>query len=74
VLLAAGFAGLWQAPAALLAPLLWLSLMLVVTYSAHSLLNIAYLAWGSRLSAQASHGSAPLLSATAWREGWGCSG
>ncbi|WP_374361963.1 MFS transporter [Pseudoduganella danionis] len=74
VLLAAGFAGLWQAPAALLAPLLWLSLMLVVTYSAHSLLNIAYLAWGSRLSAQASHGSAPLLSATAWREGWGLLG
>lgn len=74
VVLGAAFAGLWQAPSALLAPLLWLSLMLVLAYSAHSLLNIAYLAWGSRLSAQAEHGTAPLLSATAWREGWGLLG
>lgn len=74
VVLATAFAGLWQAPLALITPVLWLSLMLILAYSAHSLLNIAYLAWGSRLSAQASHGAAPLLSATAWREGWGLLG
>lgn len=74
LLLATAFAALWQAPAALLAPALWLAIMLILAYSAHSLLNIAYLAWGSRLSAQAVHGTAPLLSATAWREGWGLLG
>jgi len=74
LLLGAAFAALWQAPATLLTPALWLAIMLILAYSAHSLLNIAYLAWGSRLSAQAGHGTAPLLSATAWREGWGLLG
>ncbi|MYM37877.1 MFS transporter [Duganella qianjiadongensis] len=74
LLLGAAFAALWQAPTALLAPALWLAIMLCLAYSAHSLLNITYLAWGSRLPAQAGHGTAPLLSATAWREGWGLLG
>lgn len=74
LLLGAAFAALWQAPTAMLTPTLWLALMLILAYSAHSLLNIAYLAWGSRLPAHAGHGTAPLLSATAWREGWGLLG
>jgi Na+/melibiose symporter-like transporter len=68
VLLALAFAGLWLPPlhgsAALLA---WLALMLILAYSAHSMLNIAYLSWGARLPGD-------LLKPAAWREGLGLTG
>ena len=66
--LALAFVGLWQPPASEVAAAVWLGAMLVLAYSAHSMLNIAYLTWGARL-----HGSA-LLSASAWREGAGLAG
>lgn len=78
--LALAFTGLWQVPASLIAPTLWLAVMLFLAYSAHSLLNIAYLSWGARLAPSGSAGSggnaasAPVLSATAWREGSGLLG
>ncbi len=75
--LALAFTGLWQVPATLIAPTLWLAVMLFLAYSAHSLLNIAYLSWGARLapaSSADSTASAPVLSATAWREGAGLLG
>src|SRR5471032_210084 len=75
-MLALGFAGLWMAPASGVSAALWLGVMLVLAYSAHSMLNIAYLAWGARLSGAAADAgaSAPLLSAAAWREGAGLAG
>ncbi len=75
--LALAFTGLWQVPATLMAPTLWLAVMLFLAYSAHSLLNIAYLSWGARLAPSGTAGSAastPVLSATAWREGSGLLG
>jgi len=66
--LALAFAGLWQPPASAIPAALWLGAMLVLAYSAHSMLNIAYLTWGARLSGGA------LLSASAWREGAGLAG
>ncbi|GJI97405.1 MFS transporter [Duganella caerulea] len=68
-LLALAFAGLWQPPASAIPPAVWLGAMLVLAYSAHSMLNIAYLTWGARLS-----GNGALLSASAWREGAGLAG
>jgi hypothetical protein len=61
--LALAFAALWPPPA--VSPGAWLALMLVLAYGAHSLLNIAYLAWGARL-----HGAG----ADRWREGMGLAG
>ncbi|MGV7206728.1 MFS transporter [Oxalobacteraceae bacterium A2-2] len=72
VVLALAFAGLWLPPAAWALP--WLAAMLVLAYSAHSLLNIAYLSWGARLQGAAGGTSAPLLPAAAWREGAGLLG
>ncbi|MES2264701.1 MAG: MFS transporter [Pseudomonadota bacterium] len=66
--LALAFAGLWQPPANEVVAAAWLGAMLVLAYSAHSMLNIAYLTWGARLSGGA------LLSASAWREGAGLAG
>jgi len=66
--LALAFAGLWQPPASELAAAVWLGAMLVLAYSAHSMLNIAYLTWGARLNGGA------LLYASAWREGAGLAG
>jgi len=59
------FAGLWFPPAGLGSPVAWLAAMLALTYSAHSFINICYLAWGASLK-DCTHA---LLSATAWREG-----
>jgi len=73
-MLALGFAGLWMAPAAGVPAAWWLGAMLVLAYSAHSMLNIAYLAWGSRLSGGGTQSGAPLLPAAAWREGAGLAG
>ncbi len=69
LLLALGFAGLWLPIFG--ASLWWLAAMLCLAYSAHSMLNIAYLAWGARLAEQ---GEAGLLGGAAWREGWGLLG
>jgi Na+/melibiose symporter-like transporter len=63
--LALAFAALWLPPAGI-APGAWLALMLVLAYGAHSLVNIAYLAWGSELPGA--------LGAAAWREGLGLAG
>lgn len=53
IILIAAFYGLWLPPTAIHSNpnylLLWLSFMLIFTYSAHSMLNIAYLAWGARI-------------------------
>lgn len=70
LVLAGGFAALWLPPVLGVsgsALLPWLGLMLVASYCAHSLLNITYLAWGSRLGNQ-------VLAAGAWREGFGLAG
>ena len=63
--LALAFAALWLPPSSV-SPGLWLALMLVPAYGAHSLVNIAYLAWGA-------HVPRP-LGAAAWREGLGLAG
>jgi len=65
MIFALAFAGLWSPPAALGSPVAWLAVMLALTYSAHSFINICYLAWGASLSGN----TQALLSATAWREG-----
>lgn len=81
--LAMAFYGLWQPPietglgganSTLL--LMWLGVMLVVAYTAHSMINIAYLSWGARLADTSSSASASsnLLGAAAWREGLGLLG
>lgn len=68
LLLACSFCGLWLPPTLLRqhsgALLVWLGLMLILVYLAHSMLNIAYLAWGACLSAQTDG----LLGAAALRE------
>jgi Na+/melibiose symporter-like transporter len=64
------FAALWLPPASRAAGSVvtgaWLAVMLVLAYGAHSLVNIAYLAWGARLPAP--------LGGAAWREGLGLAG
>ncbi|WP_231743315.1 MFS transporter [Janthinobacterium sp. B9-8] len=69
LLLAISFAGLWLPPVQGTALIAWLAVMLIVIYTAHSMLNIAYLAWGARLGNEAA-----LLNAAAWREGAGLIG
>lgn len=68
VLLALAFCGIWMPPESVRASggylLAWLGAMLIVAYTAHSMLNIAYLAWGARLSEDAGG----LLGASALRE------
>jgi Na+/melibiose symporter-like transporter len=59
------FAALWLPPAGVPAGV-WLAVMLVLAYGAHSLVNIAYLAWGAQLPAA--------LGGAAWREGLGLVG
>jgi GPH family glycoside/pentoside/hexuronide:cation symporter len=73
LVLALAFAGLWLPPAGGAPAALWLGAMLLLAYSAHSMLNIAYLAWGAGLGGGV-RASAPLLSASAWREGAGVAG
>lgn len=65
------FAGLWMPPAASAVGVAgWLALMLAITYSAHSLLNITLLAWGARLPGDV----AARTRAAAWRETAGLAG
>lgn len=70
-LLAAAFAGLWLPPVRGAGLGYWLALMLILAYSAHSMLNIAYLSWGARIN---NRNSVALLGAAAWREGAGLVG
>lgn len=70
VVLMCAFAGLWLAPVSGQLLAVWLALALVIIYTAHSVLNIAYLAWGARL---ASH-TAGLTKASGWREAFGLAG
>lgn len=70
VCLAAAFAALWLPPVSgdlWLAA--WLAASLIVVYLAHSLINVAYLAWGARLGDDRT-----LARAAAWREGAGLVG
>lgn len=69
VTLALAFYGLWLPPQGTGSLSLWLAFMLVLAYMAHSMLNIAYLAWGARLG-----DGAGLLGAAAWREAAGLLG
>lgn len=71
VLLAIGFIALFMPIVTGEVPLLvWLSLSLVVVYTAHSLINICYLAWGARLTDVV----AGRARVTAWREAVGVVG
>ena len=74
VILALAFAGLWQPPASGTSAAIWLGAMLVLAYSAHSMVNIAYLTWGARLTGGGTQRGSALLSAAAWREGAGLAG
>ncbi|MBC3830536.1 MFS transporter [Undibacterium amnicola] len=84
-LLCLTFAGLWLPPAfarnSNTSLLIWLGVMLSLAYTAHSMLNIAYLAWGSSLESQGTSNSDQqaasyhqLLGASAWREAFGMLG
>jgi len=64
-ILVLAFAALWLPPSNVPTGA-WLALMLVIAYGAHSLVNIAYLAWGAQLSGT--------IGAVAWREGLGLAG
>jgi Na+/melibiose symporter-like transporter len=70
--LALAFGGLWFPPRGGpgWVPVAWLALMLGLTYSAHSLLNIALLAWGARVAPDT---GGRTLAAT-WRESAGLVG
>jgi Na+/melibiose symporter-like transporter len=84
VLLCLTFAGLWLPPEfarnSKTMLLLWLGVMLSLAYTAHSMLNIAYLAWGSNLENRDTHDSThdaayhQLLGASACREAFGMIG
>lgn len=85
VLLVSAFYGLWLPPQALISQqsglLIWLALMLIFAYTAHSMLNIAYLSWGAKVEVELdvqstklnSHDN-DLLKVSAWREGLGLLG
>ena len=74
LLLGLSFAGIWLPPTPLrhhsAALLAWLGGMLMLVYLAHSMLNIAYLAWGARLSTRGDG----LLDAAGLRESAGLIG
>ncbi|MBA5638259.1 MFS transporter [Duganella sp. LX20W] len=73
-ILALAFAGIWQPPASGTVAAIWLGVMLVLAYCAHSMLNIAYLTWGAGLTGSGAQRSKDRLSAAAWREGAGLAG
>jgi len=74
LLLGWSFAGIWLPPLPLRhhsgVLLAWLGFMLMLVYLAHSMLNIAYLAWGARIASQVDG----LLGASASREASGLIG
>ncbi|WP_018152739.1 MFS transporter [Leeia oryzae] len=63
MLMVLAFAGLWLPQVSGAALVGWLGVMLALVYTAHSMLNIAYLGWGASLADPAG-----LLRAAAWRE------
>jgi len=76
-ILALAFLGLWLPPVSTSNTMylsLWLAAMLIAAYTAHSMLNIAYLTWGARIDAGAANHDQGLLGAAAWREGAGLFG
>ncbi len=74
LVLALAFAAVWFPPAPAggraWLPVAWLALMLALTYSAHSVLNITLLAWGARVAPDTRGRTA----AGAWREACGLAG
>ena len=94
LLLAIAFYGLWRPPIAIGSGdmsanllLVWLGVMLIVAYTAHSMINIAYLSWGARLAntnpdsksipnhqSNSTSSTSTLLGGAAWREGLGLIG
>ncbi|WP_446728884.1 MFS transporter [Pseudoduganella sp. OTU4001] len=70
---ALAFAGLWMPPSGPAASITWLGIALVLVYSAHSFLSIAYLAWGASLDGPQARAHV-LLGPAAWREGAGLVG
>ncbi|MBC3875463.1 MFS transporter [Undibacterium flavidum] len=80
-LLCLAFTGLWLPPDSVRdSPstlLIWLGVMLSLAYTAHSMLNIAYLSWGSSFDTQSAQQDTvyhQLLGASAWREAFGLVG
>lgn len=74
IVLALCFAGLWHPPAAWPPAVAWLALMLVLAGAAHSVLNLAHLAWGARLPAPPQDRAHGLLGPAGWREAAGLTG
>jgi GPH family glycoside/pentoside/hexuronide:cation symporter len=84
LLLAIAFYGLWRPPITMASGglnvnllLAWLGMMLIVAYTAHSMINIAYLSWGARLAntdPDSTSSTSALLGGAAWREGLGLVG
>lgn len=74
VVLALGFAGLFFPPGGLgggaPALLAWALALLLVTYTAYSVVAVAHQAWGARLGGTEAQRSRVV----AWREGWGLAG
>jgi Na+/melibiose symporter-like transporter len=76
-ILALAFCGLWLPPFVAgqqVGLALWLAAMLIVAYTAHSMLNIAYLTWGALIEVDHQNSKANLLGVAAWREGAGLLG
>jgi len=73
-MLAIAFLGLWLPPVSGSHLIVWLALALILAYVAHSMLNIAYLAWGARIVSTGGRQSSALLGAAAWREAAGLVG
>jgi Na+/melibiose symporter-like transporter len=69
-IVAAGFTALFFPPAGTSALLAWLSIGLLVTYIAFSVLSVVHQTWGARLGGDASQRSRVV----AWREGCGLVG
>ncbi|MBY0345873.1 MAG: MFS transporter, partial [Neisseriaceae bacterium] len=77
LILALAFWGLWLPPFASgeqFGLTLWLALMLILAYTAHSMLNITYLTWGAFIEGHHQNRNANLLGVAAWREGAGLFG
>lgn len=78
LMMAGAFAGLWIIPTQAnetFQVLAWIATMLFIAYSAHSMLNIAYLSWGAALGQDKDEGGLKsLLGAATWREACGLCG
>ena len=74
VVLALAFFGLWLPPVSTAYLIWWLAAMLILAYVAHSMLNIAYLSWGARMTDAADPNATSIIGAAAWREAAGLIG